>query len=335
MKVVIFEVEDWEKEAFNDLRKEHELKFVDEQLKSTNAGQYADADVVSTFIDSQLNAEVLQQLSQLKLIATRSTGFDHIDSEYCQTQNVTICNVPNYGENTIAEHVFGLLLAISHNIIEAVHNTRQGYFSFKGLQGFDLRGKTLGVVGTGIIGQYVIQIAKGFQMEVVAFDVHPNQELAARLKFEYADLEKVLATSDIITLHVPANKNTHHLIAAEQFAKMKDGAILINTARGSVVDIQALLHALIEGKLAAAGLDVLPQELVLRKDSELLQAVDRKQDDLQTLLADLILMRLPNVIVTPHSAFNTREARERIIKTTVENILAFTQNKPQNVVNNK
>ena len=332
MKIVFFEMENWKRDRFQTLSAEHEVEYLNEPLCADNAAQYADTDVISIFNNSVLSTDVLKQFSHLKLITARSTGFEQIDTDYCEEQGVTVCNVPTYGENTVAEHVFALLLAISHNLVEAADRTRKGDFSLKGIQGFDLRGKTLGVIGTGSIGQCVIEIAKGFRMEVIAYNQHRDEELASELGFRYAEMEEVLSTADIITLHVPANENTHHLLSTEQFAQMKDGVILINTARGSVVDIKALLHALTEGKVAAAGLDVLPEELVLRQESELLRSVDSKQHDLETLLADQILLRLHNVIVTPHSAFNTREAIERIINTTVDNITAFAQGKPQNVV---
>jgi len=332
MKIVIFETEQQERKTFETLSAEHEVKCLNEPLSNDNVSEYINADVISTFIYSELSINILKQFSQLKLLAVRSTGFDQIDLNYCQEQGVTVCNVPTYGDHTVAEHVFGLLLAISHNLIEATERTRKGDFSFKGLQGFDLRGKTLGVIGTGSIGQCVIEIAKGFGMEVVAYNPTPKEQLASKLRFRYAEMAEVLSTADIVTLHVPGNEKTYHLLSTEQFAQMKDGVILINTTRGSVVDIKALLHALTEGKVAAAGLDVLPEELVLRKEGELLRAVDRQQHDLETLLADQILLRLSNVIVTPHSAFNTREARERIVKTTIDNITAFAQGEPQNVV---
>ncbi len=332
MKIVVFEMENWKRDRFQTLSPEHEVEYLNEWLSGDNAGQYADADVISIFNNSVLSTDVLKQFSHLKLITTRSTGFDQIDTDYCEEQGVTVCNVPTYGENTVAEHVFALLLAISHNLVEAAERTRKGDFSLKGIQGFDLRGKTLGVIGTGSIGQCVIEIAKGFRMEVIAYNQHRHEELASELGFRYGEMEEVLSTADIITLHVPANEKTHHLLSTEEFAQMKDGVILINTARGSVVDIKALLHALTEGKVAAAGLDVLPEELVLRQESELLSSVDSKQHDLETLLADQILLRLNNVIVTPHSASNTREAIERLINTTVDNITAFAQGKPQNVV---
>jgi len=332
MKVIIFEVEPWEAKTFEQLQTEHEVQCVDESLTPDNADQYADAQIISTFLYSDVSATVLQQLPNLKLIATRSTGFDHIDTAYCQEKGITVCNVPSYGDNTVAEHTFGLLLSISHKLTEASDRTRKGDFSQAGLQGFDLRDKTLGVIGTGSIGEYVIGIAKGFRMQVVAFDVNPQPALAERLGFRYAELEQVLAAADVVTLHVPANPKTRHLIAQEQFDQMKAGVVLINTSRGEIVETNALIKALAEGKVAAAGLDVLPEEPVMHEEAELLRSVYQKQHNLDTLLADHVLLRLRNVIITPHSAFNTREAVQRILDTTADNVAHFIRGEAQNVV---
>ncbi len=332
MKIVIFEVENWEKSSFAHLSDEHEVQYIQYSLTLENAIEYADAEIISTFIYSDLKTEVLQKFHNLKLITTRSTGYDHIAINYCQEKGIKVCNVPTYGENTVAEHVFALLLAISHKLIDATERTRKGDFSLQGLQGFDLRGKTLGVIGTGNIGQCVIEIAKGFRMEVIAFDVKPQEELTKKLNFRYASMEEVLATSDIITVHVPANKHTYHLISSDEFAQMKDGVVLINTARGSIVDSRALIRAIAESKVAAAGLDVLPEEPVMREEAELLRSVYNREHNLDTLLADHVLLRLRNVIITPHSAFNTREAMQRILDITVENITGFLQDQPQRVV---
>lgn len=332
MKITIFEVEPWEQEVFTTLAAGHDLTGVEEPLTSQNVDRYTNTEVLSTFLYSDLRGDILKRLRRLKLIATRSTGFDHIDTEYCRQQGITVCNVPTYGENTVAEHVFGLLLTLSHHLTEAIDRTRKGDFSQKGLQGFDLRGKTLGVIGTGHIGRCVIEIAKGFRMEVLAYDVKPDEQFATRAGFRYVGLDEVLSAADIITLHVPANQATYHLLSQKEFAKMKKGVTLINTARGSVVDVQALVQALADGTVAAAGLDVLPEEPVIREEAELLRSIFRKTHDLETLLANHILLRLRNVVITPHSAFNTREAVQRILKTTVENIAAFTEGSPQNVV---
>ena len=332
MKIKIFEAEQWEHEAFDRLRETNEVEIFREQVTPENAGRHADAEVVSPFIYSDLRAETLEMLPRLRFIATRSTGYDHIDTAVCRERGIPVSNVPRYGENTVAEHVFGLLLAISHNLPEAIDRTRKGDFSQEGLRGFDLIGKTLGVIGVGGIGRHVIEIARGFRMRVLASDMRPDPEFARRLGFEYRDLDDVLRESDVLTLHVPANENTVHMMGPEQFRKMKDGVVIINTSRGSIIDVQALIRAIADGKVAAVGLDVLDEEPAIREEAELLSSIFRKKYDLETVLANSILLRLRNVIITPHSAFNTREAVQRILKTTVENINAFMEGRPQNLV---
>ena len=332
MKIVIFEIEGWERGAFEALAAKHEVVFEKGRLDGDTVRRHADAEIISTFIYSALDSDVLSALPALKLIATRSTGFDHIALDYCARHGVRVANVPSYGENTVAEHVFALLLAISHHIAEAVDRTRRGDFSQRGLRGFDLDGKTMGIVGTGSIGRHVARIARGFGMSVLAHDLHPDEAAAREIGFSYASFEEVLRNADVLSLHVPANAATRHLIGQEAFARMKDGAVLINTARGSVVDVRALLGALSTGKLAAAGLDVLPEEPAIREEAELLRAAFGDRHDLESLLADHILLRLRNVLITPHSAFNTREAVGRILDTTRANIDAFVGGAPANLV---
>ena len=332
MKVVIFEAEPREAAVFEQLRKRHDLVVTEQPLNADSVKRFTDAEAISTFIYSRLDRAVLAQLPAARLIATRSTGYDHIETGYCAERGITVCNVPTYGENTVAEHVFALLLAISHRLRDAIERARSGWFSPQGLEGFDLAGKMLGVIGTGNIGRHVIRIAKGFAMSVVAFDLHPDAEFADRLDFRYTDLDELLSSADIITLHVPSSPQTHHLLNVEAFARMKQGAVVINTARGDLIDAIALVQALISGKVAAAGLDVLPDEPLIREEAELVSSNFAREQLLHNLVADHVLLRMPNVIVTPHSAFNTREAVERIIATTVENIAAFADGRPQNVV---
>lgn len=332
MKTVIFEIESWERKAFETLDVRYPLHFENARLDSETVGSYADAEIISTFIYSSLQRDVLEKLPGLKLIATRSTGFDHIDLVYCAKRGIKVANVPVYGENTVAEHVFALLLAVSHHLVEAVDRTRRGDFSQAGLCGFDLQGKTMGIIGTGSIGCHVARIAKGFGMDVVAHDIRPAEATAAAIGFRYLALSDVLSTADVLSLHVPANTRTRHLISKKEFALMKEGAILINTARGSIVDVRELLGALSTGKIAAAGLDVLPEEPVIREEAELLRSAFGREHDLESLLADHILLRLRNVLITPHSAFNTREAVQRILETTRRNIEAFAAGRPQNLV---
>ncbi len=331
MKIYVFELESWEAGAFDRLQGEHELEFTSEPLRPENASRYADAEAVSTFIYSSIDREVLAQLPQLQVIASRSTGVDYIDVARCRERGVTVSNVPDYGSTTVAEHVFALLLTLSHRMEEAVQRTRRGDFNARGLQGFDLEGKTIGVVGTGDIGRAVIKIAQGFGMEVLAFDVNPDARAARALGFTYLTLDELLARSDVITLHVPGNEKTQNMLSTEQFECMQDGAVLINTARGSIIDHRALARALVEGKVAAAGLDVLPEEPVVREEAELLRSVYERRHDLDNLLAGQVLIHLRNVVVTPHSAFNTREAVQRILETTVDNLVAYAEGRPRHI----
>lgn len=332
MKIVVLELEDWEQETFKKLQNDHEIIFADRKSGGKLAEKYADADAISPFIYTNLDAGYLKQFNNLKLIATRSTGFDHIDRDYCKEHDITICNVPVYAEETVAEHVFALLLAISHRITEAVRRTREGNFSQDGLEGFDLKGKTMGVIGTGNIGLNVIGMARGFDMNVIAFDIKPDDEVASRLGFSYVSMDELLEKADVISLHVPGNEKTRDLISKNEFSRMKPEAVLINTSRGFIVDIEALLEALVSKKIAAAGLDVLPEEPTIREEAELLHSIFTERHNLETLFAGHMLAHRPNVLITPHSAFNTREAKQRLLDTTVDNIIAFAGGKPKNIV---
>lgn len=333
MKLIVFETEEWEQAAFLRLLPDHEVSSTRVQLNARTASNYSDAEAVSTFANSKLSPAVLAHFPSLRLIATRSTGYDHIDLDYCRTHGITVCNVPDYGDVTVAEHTFALLLALARHLIPAVERTRRGGFSQAGLRGFELRGKTLGVIGTGRIGRRVIEIAKGFGMEVLAFDMRQDAAAAQALGFRYGDLMDVLSRSDVVTLHVPATPQSHHLIGERELAAMKDGVILINTARGSIIDVSALVRALTDRKVSAAGLDVLPEEPLLREEAEILRG-DRQDTnaELRALLANHVLLRFPNVIVTPHIAFDTEDARRRILDTTIANISAFARGRPQNAV---
>ncbi|WP_244658865.1 hydroxyacid dehydrogenase [Ciceribacter thiooxidans] len=318
--------------VFEGMAKDHSLTHTDKPLDRENAGAYAAAEVVSTFIFSRLDRQVLEQMPALRLIATRSTGFDHIDLEYCASHGIAVANVPTYGENTVAEHVFALLLAISHRLPEAIERAQRGHFSPEGLQGFDLAGRSIAVIGTGRIGQHVIRIARGFQMRVLANDAAPQPRLAAELGFQYVDLPTLYREADVISLHVPSLPETRHMLSAAAFSQMKDGVVVINTARGDLIDTRALIQALTSGKVAAAGLDVLPDEPLIREEAELICSIYCKQHDLRDLVANHVLLRMKNVVVTPHSAFNTQEAVQRIAEITVANIRAFAEGRPQNLV---
>jgi len=291
-----------------------------------------EAEVLCTFIESSIAEAEMSRFPAVKLIATRSTGYDHIDLAAAAVRGITVVNVPFYGENTVAEFAFALLLALSRRIIDADERVRTGIFSPKDLRGFDLAGKTLGVVGTGHIGAHIIRMAKGFGMNVVGFDAYPNADLSHTLGFEYLTLPELLAQSDIITLHVPYNEHTHHLINSENIGGIKKGAYLINTARGAVVETEALVGALKSGILAGAALDVLEEEGDLADATVLLSAPHPNEATLKVMLQNHYLIDHPRVIVTPHLAFNTKEAVERILNTTLENIRSFSAGTPTNTV---
>lgn len=333
MKIAVFEAEEWEEEACRRLQPEHEVSCTRDALNALEAPSYADAEILSPFVHSNLTAEVLGAFPRLKLVATRSTGFDHIDRDFCEARGIVVSNVPDYGDSTVAEHAFALLLAVARNLIESVERTRHGNFTQSGLRGFELQGKRLGVIGVGRIGRRVIEIAGGFGMSVIAFDLRPDEAAARALGFRYAALEDVLATADILTLHVPATPETAGLVSDREFGLMQPGAVLINTARGSVVSVPALVRALAGGRLRGAGLDVLPQEPLIREEAEVFRDEGSPGNyDLEALVANHVLLRFPNVIVTPHNAYNTDSAVRRIIEATLDNIEAFARGEARNVV---
>jgi D-lactate dehydrogenase len=332
MKIAILELQPWEEKYLRGrVDGTHEIVVLPEVLEDKHLTGIADAEIVSPFIYSKLTAERLTKLPKLKMIATRSTGFDHIDMVECARRGITVCNVPFYGENTVAEHTFALILALSRKVHEAFVRVRAGNYSLEGLRGFDLKDKTIGVVGAGRIGLHVIRIARGFGMKVLAFDVKQDNFWAEVLGFEYVELNDLLGRSDIITLHAPYNPHTHHLINTENIYKIKRGAILINTARGGLVNTDALLKALDEGILAGAGLDVLEGEEAIYEESALLRDATNPEK-LRTAIQNHVILKKPNVVFTPHNAFNSQEALERILDTTAENIAAFAAGAAKNVV---
>lgn len=332
MNIHYFSGEEWEERHVKAKLPGETITFHEGPLSSFPELTDAEAGVLCTFIESPIGEAEMERFPALKLIATRSTGYDHIDLTAAKARGITVVNVPFYGENTVAEFAFALLLALSRRIIDADERVREGTFSPNGLRGFDLAGKTLGVVGTGHIGAHVIRMAQGFGMRVVAFDAFPKEDLSHTLDFPYVPLTELLAQSDVITLHVPYNKDTHHLINKENIGGAKQGAYLINTARGAVVETDALVEALRNGTLAGAALDVLEEEGGLADETALLSSPHPKAEDLKIMLENHYLIEHPRVIVTPHLAFNTQEAVERILNTTIENIKNFSAGSPTNTV---
>ncbi|MDP6600071.1 MAG: hydroxyacid dehydrogenase [Candidatus Woesearchaeota archaeon] len=332
LKIAFFETEEWEKPYLKEKLKGYNILFFNDTINKVNINKIKDVDIVSIFIYSKLNGAAINKLKNLKLIATRSTGFDHIDLKECKKRNIVVCNVPNYGENTVAEHTLALILNLTRRIHKAWERTRRLDFSQEGLRGIDLKGKTLGVIGVGSIGQHVIRMAKGFEMNVTAFDVAKVKGLEKKLGFKYVSFDYLLRNSDIISLHCPYNKKTHHLINKNNIKKIKKRALLINTARGGLIETGSLVNALDSGILRGAGLDVLEDECYVKEDTQVMSRHFPKKCDMKLILENHILAKKDNVIITPHNAFNSIEAIERILDTTADNIKSFLKKKVINKV---
>ncbi len=330
-KIGFFEFENDTREIDERLSPYGKVTFFKETLNK-RVPEAVELDVASVCIRSRVTKPVFDRLPNMQLVATRSTGYEHIDVAEASQRGISVANIPTYGEYTVAEHTFALILSLSRNIHKAHIRTTQSDFSLEGLRGFDLKGKTLGVVGAGHIGLHVIKIAIGFGMRVLAFDISPNQFMAEVVGFEYADLDTIMRESDIITLHAPYSPKTHHLIDRNALEKVKPGALLINTSRGSLVDTEALVWVLDEGILGGAGLDVLEGEEFVEEEAEILSTA-YSVEMLAALVRNHILARRDNVVITPHIGFYSREATDRIIDTTIENIIGFFDGRLQNVVN--
>ncbi len=312
--------------------KEFKVTIASDELSEKNMDKLdPQTEILGVFVASKVDKTVFDTLPHLKLIVTMSTGFDHIDLAEAKKRNIPVCNVPTYGENTVAEHTMSLLLALSRKLFPSVKRVKEGVFNYEGLRGFDLKGKTLGVIGTGHIGAHVIRMAKGFEMNIIAFDAFPNKELEKTLGFTYKPLDTLLAESDVVTLHLPLFKDTEHIINKQNITKLKKSAYIINTARGPLIETEALTWALETGHIAGAGLDVLEDENFVQNPEKLLTS-DPKAEDIKISLMNNLLIDHPNVIITPHNAFNSMEALERIMDVTIENVKKFAAGETQNDV---
>lgn len=292
-----------------------------------------DTEILTVFVESPVTKKMIEALPHLKMIATMSTGFDHIDLATAKKHKIPVCNVPTYGENTVAEHAMALMLGLSRKLFQSVKRVKEGVYDYHGLRGVDLRGKTLGVIGTGHIGAHVIKMAKAFEMNILAHDAYPNKDLAKNFEFKYVSLNKLLAESDFITLHTPLLPTTHHLINKKNIKLVKKGAYLINTARGALIDPEALVWALQSKQIAGAGLDVLEDEGFVQSEEAMVKAACKgSQCQIKTNLMNNIIIDHPNTIVTPHNAFNSIEALKRIVDVTIENIKSFANGEVKNDV---
>ena len=313
MKIAFYDTKPYDHIWFEPLAKEYgyTVKYLENKLNTDTAVLSRGYDVVCVFVNDTVTAEVIDLLVQngVRLVALRCAGFNNVDIAAAYGR-IPVVRVPSYSPEAVAEHSMALLLSVNRKIHRAYTRTRDSNFAINGLMGFNLRDKTIGVVGTGQIGAIFAQIAAGFGMRVLAYDPFPKAEGLA-----YVELDKLFALSDVISLHCPLTKDTYHMINAETIAGMKDGVVLINTSRGALINSQAMIHGLLTRKISAAGLDVYEEEgdyFFEDKSNEIIQ-----DEDLARLLG------LPNVLVTSHQAFFTREAMQAIAMTTMENIAQF------------
>jgi D-lactate dehydrogenase len=333
-KIYFYDVTELDKKQLTGMMEnsDHQWEFIEEKLSTENCKP--DAEVISVFVSSSVTKDMIDAMPALKVIACRSTGFNNIDFTATTARDITVLNVPTYGESTVAEYTFTMLLALQRKLLPVVA-AENAQFDQRELMGHDLDGKVFGCVGTGHIGQKAIKIANGFSMKVLAYDAFPKESLQQEHNFTYVSFDELLAQADIISLHIPYFPNNHHMFNAEAFAGMKQGAIFINTARGELVDSKALIDALEDKHLGGAAIDVIEGEALLNHHEEtaLLRSHILPESVLEHSLEISILKKMPNVIVSPHNAFNTEEAIGRINGTTVSNIMDFWYGNTPNRVN--
>jgi len=309
-KVAFFDTKQYDREWFDKLDKSFEIKYFEEKLNPENADLAAGCDGAVAFVNDTINSKTIKILAEngVKVLAMRCSGYNNINFKAAYENGLKVLRVPVYSPYAVAEHTMALLLTLNRKIHKAYNRTRDFNFSLNSLTGFDLHGKTIGVIGTGQIGRIFIKICQGFGMRVLAYDPYKIDNP----DFEYADLDTIYRESDAVSLHCPLTEDNHHLLNSEAFGKMRSSVYIINTSRGGLIDSEALLEALKSRKIAGAGLDVYEEEASLFFE-----------DRSDTIIRDDVLARLvslPNVILTSHQAFLTHEALKNIAEITVGNL---------------
>ena len=328
MKIAMFDTHPYEREPFEHANQQarHTITYLEPRLTSATVALARGHEAICSFVNDQVDAEVLQSLAAdgAKLIALRSAGYNHVDLAAAARLGLPVVRVPEYSPHAVAEHAVALVLALNRKIHRAYARVRELNFSLDGLVGFDMIGKTVGIVGTGRIGQAAARIFHGFGCKILAYDPVQDEALIADTSARYVELPELYRSSDIISLHVPLTPDTHHLIDAKALNAMKRGVFVVNTGRGALIDSRALIGALKTGHLGAAGLDVYEEEEgVFFRDLS------------NRVLQDDVLARLltfPNVLITSHQAFLTKEALAKIAQVTLENISAFERGELRNEV---
>ena len=322
-KIIFFDIKDYDKEFFKKYEKNYnfEMTFLKVRLTEETANLTKGYDVVCGFANDNINKETIDIMVEngIKLLAMRCAGFNNVSLKDIHNR-FKVVRVPAYSPHAIAEYTVGLILAVNRKIHKAYVRTREGNFSINGLMGFDLDGKTAGIIGTGKIGQILIKILRGFDMKVIAYDLYSNQKAADELGFEYVSLDELYAKSDIISLNCPLTKDTQYMINRRSMLKMKDGVILVNTGRGQLIDSADLVEALKDKKIGAVALDVYEEEENYFFEDKSNQVIE---DDILGRLLSFY-----NVLITSHQAYFTKEAVDAITVTTLNNIKDFIEGKP-------
>jgi len=331
MKLAFCELEGWEMPYVEKFVEENEFElacFSNETIDRVDIPD--DVEALSVFIYSKITKEIIDQLPNLKLIATRSTGFDHIDVAYANSKGILVCNVPSYGEESVSEYAILLMLSLARKLRETLDNVEKGIYKTLNLRGIELAGKNLGVIGTGRIGARTALLSKCFGMNVVCYDARPNQSLV-EAGISYVSLEELLQSSDFVSLHVPYLPSTHHLINMDNIKLFKKGSFIVNTSRGKVVETESIIYGLKQKILLGAAIDTFESEEIVMEE-HLLWNSDFSAETLKKALEINYLLKHPNVIITPHNAYNTKEGLQRILDTTLDNILSFSKGQPKNLV---
>lgn len=324
MHITCFECDEYEQRVLREQLSDHALSFFTHPLGEDEPWEkISRTDILVIFIYSRITVDVLKHFPFLKLIVTLSTGYDHIDVAACKEQGITVCNVPKYGGTAVAEHTFAIMLALLRHIPTAVKNTEHDDFSLDNLCGTELAGKTLGIIGAGTIGSAVAKRAQAFDMRVLVYERTPNKQLAKETSVIQVPLTTLLKESDIVSLHVPYTKETRHIIDKKKIKMMKKGAYIINTARGALIDSTALHQALVSRHLAGAALDVLEGEYEHKEAHAPRKEHHLNRHDWSLIRETHRLLKLPNVLITPHMAFYTHEAINTILTKSIENIRNF------------
>lgn len=318
MKIAVFNSKPYDEKflAAANQGHNHELHFFKPHLELKTAPLADGFDATCTFVNDTLSADVIDRLAQggVKLLALRCAGFNNVDLETAEKNGLSVVRVPAYSPYAVAEHALALILGLNRKLYRAYNRVREGNFALQGLMGFDLHGKTIGVIGTGIIGRVFCSLVSGFGCRVIAYDPYPNEDLK-KTGVEYVDLDTLFREADVMSIHCPLTEKTHHLIDDAAIQTMKKGTMIVNTSRGGIIDTQAAINGLKSGQIGALGIDVYEEE-----DELFFEDLSDRiiQDDVFTRL-----LTFPNVLITGHQAFFTREALQNIAETTINNITAF------------